>query len=153
MASYTTNKVLAIASDGGHWVQLLRLRPAFIGLEVVYVSTNIENRQEVEGCEFFEVINANRKMLGNFFTMFLQIFRIIRIVKPHTIITTGAAPGLVALIVGKLFRTKNIWIDSIANVETLSSSGKKARFVADLYLTQWEALQKKEGPLFKGSIL
>jgi hypothetical protein len=33
----STKKVLAVASGGGHWVQLLRLQPAFVHHKVTYV--------------------------------------------------------------------------------------------------------------------
>ena len=33
-------KIIAISSMGGHWHQLLRLRPAFVGADVVYISTD-----------------------------------------------------------------------------------------------------------------
>jgi hypothetical protein len=42
--------------------------------------------------------------------------------KPNIILTTGAAPGVLAVIVGKLRGPKNIWVDSIANVERLALS-------------------------------
>ena len=32
-------KIMAVASAGGHWIQLMRLRKAWDGLPVVYVST------------------------------------------------------------------------------------------------------------------
>ena len=35
-------RVLAVSSGGGHWVQLLRLRPAFAGLVVAYVCVRPE---------------------------------------------------------------------------------------------------------------
>jgi UDP-N-acetylglucosamine:LPS N-acetylglucosamine transferase len=146
-------KILAVASAGGHWIQLLRLKPAFEDCEVVFLSTNPGNRVEVEGFEFHHIINATRKSFWNFFKMFFQLLAIIRKVRPNIIITTGSAPGLLTLAVGKLFGTKNVWIDSIANVEELSTSGKNAGRFADLYLTQWENLAKHGGPLFKGSVL
>jgi len=151
--STNKKKLLAVASSGGHWIQLLRLRPAFEDCEVVFASTSKGNASEVSGYEFHHIINATRKSPWNFFTMFFQLLRVLGKIRPDIIVTTGSAPGLMTLAVGKLFRTKNIWIDSIANVEEMSSSGKKARYVADLYLTQWEVLSTLKGPLFKGSIL
>lgn len=146
-------KVLAVASSGGHWTQLLRLRPAFDGCEVVFVSTIKGNADEVEGFDFYQIVNATRKSVWNFLIMFFQVFKIINVVKPDIIVTTGSAPGLMTLTVGKLFRKKTVWIDSIANVNQMSTSGMNARHVADLYLTQWEALSKPEGPYYKGSVL
>jgi UDP-N-acetylglucosamine:LPS N-acetylglucosamine transferase len=146
-------KILAIASSGGHWVQLLRLRPAFDGCEVVFASTNKSYVSDVSGHDFHAIKNADRKSAGNFFFTFLDLYRTIRKIKPDIIITTGSAPGLTALVVGKLFSTKNVWIDSIANVEKLSTSGKIAKYFADLYLTQWEDLAQPNGPYFKGNTL
>ena len=41
-------KILAVASAGGHWIQLLRLRPAFQGNELRFVTTNKEFKNDVE---------------------------------------------------------------------------------------------------------
>jgi UDP-N-acetylglucosamine:LPS N-acetylglucosamine transferase len=98
-------------------------------------------------------VNATRKSAWNFFRMFFQLVRIMRKVNPRVVVTTGSAPGLMTLAVGRMFGKKTVWIDSIANVNELSTSGKKARHVADLYLTQWEQLAKADGPLYKGSVL
>jgi len=146
-------KILAVASSGGHWIQLLRLRSAFEGYETVYASTNKSNFTDVEHFEFYSFKDATRKEFWNFFIMFFQLISIVKKVEPTVIITTGSAPGLMTLIVGRLFSTRNVWIDSIANVERLSTSGKIARWFTDLYLTQWEDLAKPEGPYFKGSVL
>lgn len=155
MKTETTQKkrILAIASAGGHWIQLLRLRPAFSECEVVFVSTEPGNAVEVEGYEYFHIINATRKNFWNFFRMFFQSVRILYKVRPQIIITTGSAPGLVALVAGRLYGTKNVWIDSIANVNQLSTSGKHARYFSDLYLTQWKDLAKAGGPEYKGAVI
>lgn len=145
--------ILAVASSGGHWIQLLRLRPAFDGYDVVFASTNKTNYTDVGEKPFYSFTDAHRKVFWNFFVMFFQVLFLMIRVRPSIIITTGSAPGLMTLAIGKLFSTRNVWIDSIANVERLSTSGKFARYFADLYLTQWEDLAKPNGPKFKGAIL
>lgn len=66
--------------------------------------------------------------------------RILRKVKPVAVFTTGAAPGLTCLMAAKLCGIKTIWIDSVANVEHLSASGRIAhKFVSRVY-TQWPDL-------------
>ena len=50
-------------------------------------------------------------------------------------------------------RAKTIWIDSIANCERLSSSGRRARRVAHQWLTQWPDLARPEGPHYWGAVL
>ena len=146
-------RILAVASSGGHWTQLLRLMPVFEGHEVTFVSTNTGGRQEVEGFDYYCVTNATRKSKINFVVMFFEWLKIVGKTNPHVIVTTGSAPGMMALAVGKLYRKKTVWIDSIANVEQLSSSGKIAKRFADLYLTQWEQLSSPGGPKYMGSVL
>lgn len=146
-------KIMAVASAGGHWIELLRIRPALKNFDVVFVSTDPGNEIEVQGYEFYHIVNATRKNFWNFFRMVFQLFRIMKMIHPRVIITTGSAPGLMSLAVGKIFGTKNVWIDSIANVDELSMSGSKARHFADLYLTQWPDLAHPNGPQFKGSVL
>jgi hypothetical protein len=46
-----------------------------------------------------------------------------------------------------------MWIDSIANVKQLSSSGKLAGKFADVWLTQWPDLAKESGPRYWGAVL
>ncbi len=68
-------------------------------------------------------------------------------------ISTGALPGYMALRLGKLLGANTIWVDSIANVEELSESGRRIGNHADLWLTQWQHLAKPEGPEFRGSVI
>ena len=146
--------ILAVASAGGHWIQLLRIAPAFEDHTVVFASTSKSNKHEVTGYDYYFFVDGHRKAMWKFFRMFFQLVWIIRKVKPRVIVTTGAAPGLMALIVGRIFSTRNIWIDSIANVDRLSTSGMIARRFSDLYLTQWEKLASQDGrPGFQGAVI
>jgi len=143
---------LAVASGGGHWTQLLRLRPAFEGLNVEYVTTNPDYRAEVEG-KLHVVQDANMWDKLKLFRMFLQVAGIVLSVRPDFVISTGAAPGFAALLFGRIVGAKTVWIDSVANSEQLSSSGSKVGPFANVWLTQWRHLQREGGPSHKGSVL
>jgi exopolysaccharide biosynthesis glucuronosyltransferase PssD len=154
MARNTTRKkVLAVASGGGHWVQLLRLRAAFLESDVAFVSVNHAYRGDVENSRFYRVLDATRWTKLRFLFSALQVFFVLCRERPDVIISTGAAPGYVAVRIGKFFGAKTIWIDSIANVEHLSMSGAMVGRHADLWLTQWPHLQQEGGPHFKGAVL
>lgn len=146
-------RILAVASSGGHWIQLLRLLPAFERHQVTFVTTTEGNRADVEGHAFRVVTNATRRSKWKFVVMVFEWIRIMRKDDPQVIVTTGSAPGMVALAVGKLFGKRTVWIDSIANVERLSTSGRLAGRFADLHLTQWEHLSRPGGPEYRGSVL
>lgn len=145
-------KILAVASGGGHWIELLRLLPAFQHEEVIFASTKKCYEETVVGFQFYAIPDTNRdKKLFSLYA-FLKIFSVIKTVKPNVIISTGALPGLISLFIGKIFGMKTIWIDSIANVEELSFSGKVASKFADRTYTQWPDLASKNC-LFHGNIL
>jgi UDP-N-acetylglucosamine:LPS N-acetylglucosamine transferase len=142
-AALSKNTVIAIASGGGHWVQLMRLKPAFDGLNVVYVSLDPTSSVDVSGNKYYTISDASRKRKWAFPVVSLQILYILARERPKVVVTTGSAPGLIALILAKkLFRARTIWIDSIANAERLSTSGEKAGQVADIWLTQWPHLSQ-----------
>jgi len=146
-------RVLAVASGGGHWVQLLRLLPAFEGCDVAFVTINKAYRSQSQGRRFYAVNDATR---WNKFALLLMCLRIAWILfkeRPHVIVSTGAAPGYFALRLGKMAGMKTVWIDSIANVEQLSLSGAQIGKYADLWLTQWPHLALPRGPHYRGTVL
>lgn len=133
-------KVVLIASVGGHWVQLLRLKPAFLDHEMIYISTKSTFSDTVEDCKFYSIPDGNRKDKKLLVKSFYKVLKIIKKEKPDVIITTGAAPGLMGLLAGKLLGSKTVWIDSIANASQLSLSGKLASIFVSRVYTQWPEL-------------
>ena len=146
-------RVLAIASGGGHWVQLRRIAAGLANAEVVYVTTLASYRSEVAPAEFHVVQDASRWDRWKLLLMVTQVVWLVVRKRPDVIITTGAAPGYIALRVGKILGAQTVWVDSIANVDELSLSGQKARKHADLWLTQWPHLAREGGPLYCGAVL
>jgi UDP-N-acetylglucosamine:LPS N-acetylglucosamine transferase len=145
--------VLAVASAGGHWIQILRLREAFEGMEIVFVSTDREYAADVPGQHFLTIQDASRDRPFLLLKTVWQACRIILVEHPDVVISTGAAPGLLALLFGRLFGAKTIWLDSLANGEELSMSGKLAGYFVGLWLTQWPELANEKGPFYRGSVL
>jgi len=146
--------VFAVASGGGHWVQLLRIAPGFDGCDVVYVSTIAGHAELVGDARFIEVPEANRWERWRAVRCALAMSWALMRIRPDIVVSTGALPGLFAVAFGKLvLRRPTIWIDSIANADELSMSGAQAGRFADLWLTQWEHLARPDGPTFVGSVL
>ena len=121
--------------------------------EVCYVSTFPDRESSVHGRRFRLISDFSRTDALKIVIVFIQAIRIIRSEKPDVIITTGAAPGLVMVFVGWLFRKKSIWIDSLANVKHLSLSGRIASWFVSRVYTQWEGLQDGRKIVYAGNIL
>ena len=147
-------RILAISSGGGHWVELCRLLPALEGRDVAFASIYPEYALDVPSHDFYTFCDFSRFSKRNVFPLFFQLVRILVIVRPKIVITTGSAPALLALALAKVFlQSKTMWIDSIANSEHLSSSGYVARHFADIWLTQWQHLSGNAGPQYWGAVL
>ncbi len=146
-------RVLAVASGGGHWVQLLRITRALQDVEVIYVTTIAGYRSQVGGAAFFLVPDANRWNKLRLVWMAFKLLIIVLRVRPAAVVTTGAAPGYFALRFARWFGARTVWIDSIANAEELSLSGRQAGKFADLWITQWPHLAAKDGPRCFGAVM
>jgi hypothetical protein len=134
-------------------VQLLRLRRAFDGCDLAFCTVREGYRAEIGDARFHVVPDANRwDRLGLVRTAW-AVLRVVMRERPRIVVSTGAAPGLFGIAIGKLFGARTIWVDSIANAETLSMSGRCARRIADLWLTQWPHLATPDGPFYEGSVL
>lgn len=145
--------ILAVASGGGHWVQLLRLRPAFEGCRVAYVTVRGSYRTDVGDAPFYVVNDATRWDKVGLVRMALRLLWVLLRERPRVIVSTGAAPGYFAIRIGKLMGARTVWIDSIANVEEISMTGAIVGKHADLWLTQWSHLAKPGGPRYEGAVL
>lgn len=146
-------KLLAISSGGGHWVQLLRLRPAFEGCQVTYATVREGYREDVAGEDFRLIPDSNRWNKLALVKSAAAIFLLLLKLRPDVVITTGAAPGYFGVRFGKLLGARVAWVDSVANAEELSMSGEKAGSFVDLWLTQWPHLAVQGGPQCYGSVL
>mgnify|MGYP006289313687 CR=1 FL=1 len=154
--------VMAVASAGGHWVQLMRLRPAWKDLRVTYVTTDPDFVHVVREAArqagepepgFHSVIEANRWQKVRLIRQLAKLAFIMIRERPDVVISTGAAAGYFALRIGRLLGARTVWIDSIANAQELSLSGQRIGKHADLWLTQWEHLSAPDGPKYLGSVL
>ena len=145
--------VLAVASAGGHFQQLMALRPGFDEQTVTYMTT-----LEGLGAQFGaapEVLvpdcNASTP-IAVLKCMAVIGWHMVRL-RPDVVITTGALPGLIAIFWGRVFRARTLWVDSVANAEGLSTSGRMARRLAHLTLSQWPEVASATGTSYKGSVL
>lgn len=146
-------RLLALASGGGHWLQLLRLRPAFRDFDVAYVSM-FENYAETLGNErYYTVPDASRFAVTSFLPVVMRALRIMLKERPKVIITTGSAPMLVFILLGRLTFRRTLWVDSIANSERLSSSGRIAKKIAHKCISQWPDVAAAEGVECWGRVL
>jgi UDP-N-acetylglucosamine:LPS N-acetylglucosamine transferase len=158
-------RVFAIASGGGHWTQLLRMRPAWEGCDVSYATTHTDYEKGIHQNaahaanrpRFYTFPDANLQQKLQLTWQLVVVACIILKERPDVVISTGASAGYFALRLAKYLGKRTIWVDSIANAEELSLAGQRVRPFADLWLTQWPHLAGATGnapaPRYLGAVL
>lgn len=150
-----TKRLLALSSSGGHWEQLMIIKDAFSAFDVSYATTmeGLGNKSNIKNCKI--ISDCNRNSIKSIFLCIKNVRTLMKITKPEIVITTGALPGLIALVFGKFSGAYCIWIDSVANAEKLSMSGKVASVFCDMCIVQWRHVAEASGGKVKflGSVL
>jgi len=153
MRSKSAFRVVAVASSGGHWQQLMLLRQAFQDERVLYLTT-MKGLPEEYGASPAKIVpDCNRNEYGRIIVSMYRIILSFVKFRPHLIVSTGALPGALAIVIGRLFGAKTIWVDSVANAEELSMSGQLVRRFCHVFLTQSEFVSASTGVAFEGSVL
>lgn len=139
-----SRKVCFAASSGGHYEQLLMLRPlmnkydSFIITEETLYNTVIKDKQT------YYMLQVNRKEKGFITHMIVNTFRsfkIYRVEKPDVIICTGVLAMIPICLIAKLHRKKLIYIESFAKVTSATQTGKFLYKFADQFYVQWPQMK------------
>ena len=120
---------------------------------MAYVSMFENYISAVPGTRYYTVPDASRFDKLAFIKVFAKALPIMLKERPSAIVTTGSAPMLAFLIIAKMMGTKTLWIDSIAQAEEISSSGKVAKKIATRAVAQWPEVAKAEGLDCWGAVL
>jgi len=151
--SYRRPRVLAVASGGGHWVQMLRLRPAFAGADVHYATVDASAASVVAPAPVHIYPDANKDTKLRLILSAARLLWIVLRVRPDVVISTGAAGGYLAIRFARLIGARTMFIDSIANARELSVSARLAKGVATRVLSQWPDVAAANGTDFAGAVL
>lgn len=129
------------------------LRPAFEGLDVFFLTTLEGLPEQFDAAPAAIVPDCNRNEKLSIVRTTLALSGHLLRQRPHVIISTGALPGVIALALGRAIGARTIWVDSVANAEEMSMSGKLARRVAHLWMSQWEHVAAEAGADYAGAVL
>lgn len=130
------------ASSGGHFEQLMMLRPLMEKYDSFIVTEKTSYVIEV-GTKTYLLNQVNRreralipKMLAN---MVMSISIFVR-EHPDAIICTGVLSTIPLCLIGKIAGSKLIYIESFAKVTSPTKTGKLMYHFADRFYVQWESM-------------
>ncbi len=148
-------KIGFICSPGGHLTEALSTIEAFDGHDVFLV---VHDFPSLTGVQLDKVkrVYRLRLILGYSswvavgMTIILSLFTFLRIFwieRPSILFSTGSEIAVPAFYIGKIFfRTKLIFMESLARVKDYSYTGKLLYPIVDLFLVQWPELLSKKRP-------
>ena len=147
-------RVLLVSSGGGHWIEMSRLLPAFEGSRVAIATPDPAVAAVGYGAEkHYRIRDFSKDDWWRLPLAFAHLFCIVIASRASCVVSTGAAPGLVAIVAARLLGRRTLWIDSIANAARLSLSGRIAVHVSHATVSQWEHLAGYRGVEYWGSVL
>ena len=136
-------KACFIASSGGHWEELMCIKPIADEYDTVYITEDGGQARDssLENIHLLPQINRRQKdFLWRFLKLMISAGKIMLREKPDFIVTTGALIVFPFCLYAKLMGTKIIYIETFARVNDRSLTGRLVYPMADLFLVQWESL-------------
>lgn len=138
-------KICFAASSGGHYEQLMMLKPLMEKYDSFILTEKTQYEVEVAGEKTYYLKQVNRKertfllrMLQNAFLTFGIFLK----EKPNVVICTGVLAMIPMCLLVKLFGGKLIYLESFAKVTSPTETGKLLYRFADQFYVQWEPMKK-----------
>lgn len=149
-------KVCFISSSGGHFEQLMMLKPlmnkynGFIVTEKT--SYNISNNE----MSVYYLKQVNRREFTFLYNILINTvisFKIFLKENPDVVISTGVLATIPMCLIAKVFGKKLIYIESFAKVNSPTLTGNLLYRFADQFYVQWEEmLDIYPDAIYKGGI-
>lgn len=143
-------KVMFISSTGGHLEELTQLKEMFSKYDYHIVTektkSNLSLLKKYPGRVSFLMYGSyttfKKKVTYPFkllFNSFKSLYLYIKI-RPKYIVSTGAHTAGPMCLIGKIFGSKIIFIETFANSCSKSRTGTLVYKFADLFIVQWEEM-------------
>ena len=138
-------KICFIASSGGHFEQIMMLKPLMRKYKSFVVTEKTNYSVANDGLHFYYLKQVNRHEVKFIPYMLINTIKTLGIFfkeKPDVVISTGALATIPMCIIAKLFRKKIIFIESFAKINSPTLTGKLVYKFADQFYVQWEDMKE-----------
>lgn len=136
-------KLCFAASSGGHYEQLLMLKPLMRKYDCIVITEETKYKAEINDQKMYYMLQINRKEATFLPKMAVNTWRSLRIFateRPDVVICTGVLAMIPICLITKLFGKKLIFIESFAKVTSPTQTGKFLYRFADRFYVQWESM-------------
>lgn len=152
----SNKKICFCSSSGGHFEQLMMMRPLMEKYDGFIITEKIEGSNEDIGVKTYYLPQINRLEKLFFIKLILIFLKSIYIYvmeRPQVTISTGVLATIPFCLLSKLFGTKIIYIESFAKINTPTKTGNLLYRYADRFYVQWESmLEIYPNAIYKGRL-
>lgn len=142
-------KVLFISSTGGHLDELMQLSPLFEKYNYYIITEKDKSNKSLKekyGKKLYFLPYGTRSKIFEYIFKYLYLcIKTIYLyfkIRPKVIVTTGTHTAGPMCILGKICGSKIIYIETFANINKKTATGRLIYPIADLFIVQWEEMLK-----------
>ena len=145
-------KVMFISSTGGHLDELMQLKSMFKNYDYHIVTektkSNLSLAKKYKNRVNYLIYGSYTTTLNKFtypFKLLLNTLKSLYLyikIRPKYIISTGAHTAGPMCLIGHIFGSKIIYIETFANRNKKTATGRLIYPIADLFIVQWEEMLK-----------
>lgn len=142
-------KVLFISSTGGHLSEMMQLKSMFKKYDYYIVTektkSNLDLRKKYKNRVSYLVYGTKDHMLSYPFKLLYNCFKSAFLyfkLHPDYIITTGVHTAGPMCLLGKIFGSRVIYIETFANMTSKTATGRLIYPVADRFIVQWSSMKE-----------
>lgn len=141
MESDKKMKICFAASSGGHYEQLMMLKPLMEEYDSFVVTEQTDYSAKAKGEKTYYMSQVNRREKDLVWKMLKNAWKSLQIYKkekPDVVICTGVLAMIPMCLIAKMAGKKLIYIESFAKVTSPTETGKLLYKFADQFYVQWE---------------
>ena len=142
-------KVLFIASTGGHLSEMMQLKPMFKNYDYYIITektkSNLYLKEKYKTRVSYLVYGTKDHKLSYPFKLLYNCFKSFYLylkVHPDYIITTGVHTAGPMCLIGKIFGSRVIYIETFANMVTKTVTGRLLYPFSDRFIVQWSSMKE-----------
>ena len=126
--------ILFLSSCGGHFVQLYQISRSFSDRDLFFiVNDEFSPPPSIRG-KFSQITHAERNLLQIF--NLIEALWYVAILNPKVILSTGAAPAVPFGLVGRIFGSHVIFVESLSKIRTPSLTAVLMQYIANKLYVQ-----------------
>ena len=142
-------RVLFISSTGGHLSEMMQLKKLFSKYDYYIITektkSNLGLKNKHKNRVSYLVYGTKDHMITYPFKLLYNCFKSLFLyfkIHPDYIITTGAHTAGPMCYIGKMFGSRIIYIETFANIETKTITGRMIYPIANRFIVQWDNMLK-----------